>query len=224
MLIKRLTFNHKILGLNLSLPDEQSNRERSRRIAFYSICSASFPKPTIISFPYVTINNNISIADIQIPIVAKLTSDSPEEVMFAATCTSSNHIIVVHKNAKKVSTLLCKRKKSVCSKNSDDEGFQNRHLLFRGLMRYFKTDQQKALVREFLKKCIEKVIYAVSTCPIYVCFGSSFCIIINLYVIVKKSDYDVEKLIMMQNLKPRTAGLKPMKIGDVDSSNSRQGN
>ena len=29
-----LTFNHKVLGSNLSQPDERSNRESSRRIVF----------------------------------------------------------------------------------------------------------------------------------------------------------------------------------------------
>ena len=35
-------------------------------------------------------------------------------------------------------------------------------------------------------------------------------------VIVQKSDYDIKKLIRMQKLKSRTAGLKSTKIGHVD--------
>ena len=37
--------------------------------------------------------------------------------------------------------------------------------------------------------------------------------------LVKKSDCDIKKLIMMQKPGPRTAGLKPSKIGDVGSVN-----
>ena len=37
-----------------------------------------------------------------------------------------------------------------------------------------------------------------------------------LDVIVKKSDYDVKRLIMMQKLVPRTVGLKLTRIGHVD--------
>ena len=36
---------------------------------------------------------------------------------------------------------------------------------------------------------------------------------------VKTSDYDIKKLIMMQNLEPRTVGLNPTKIGHVDRVN-----
>ena len=48
-----------------------------------------------------------------------------------------------------------------------------------------------------------------STCPIFVGFwpaflGSTFCIIIDFH-------YDIKKLIMMQKLKLRIAGLKAMK-------------
>ena len=35
-------------------------------------------------------------------------------------------------------------------------------------------------------------------------------------VTVRKSDYDITELIMTQKLEPRTAGLKPTKIGLVD--------
>ena len=36
---------------------------------------------------------------------------------------------------------------------------------------------------------------------------------------VKKSDYDIKKLIMMQKLQPRTTDLKLTKIGHVDRVN-----
>ena len=62
--------------------------------------------------------------------------------------------------------------------------------------------------------------YTLSTCPISVGFrpavlGCSFCIIIN-FLTSQSLNYDIKKLIMMQKLEPRTAGLKPNKIGYVD--------
>ena len=50
--------------------------------------------------------------------------------------------------------------------------------------------------------------------------GSNFRIIINLLTSqLKKSGYDIKKLIMMQKLESRTVGLKPTKIGHVDEVN-----
>ena len=46
--LERLAFNHKVVGLNLSLPDERSNRKTSCRIGFYSVYLVSF-WPTMIS-------------------------------------------------------------------------------------------------------------------------------------------------------------------------------
>ena len=45
-------------------------------------------------------------------------------------------------------------------------------------------------------------------------FGSSFCIIISF--LITSYNYDVKKLIMMQKLQLRTAGLKPTEIGHAD--------
>ena len=61
-----------------------------------------------------------------------------------------------------------------------------------------------------------------STCPILVGFrpavpGSSFCVIINFLMSwLKKSDYDLKRLIMTQKLEPGIAGLKPTRTGRVD--------
>ena len=51
--------------------------------------------------------------------------------------------------------------------------------------------------------------------------GISFYIIINFFsVIIKKSDYDIKKLIMMQKLEPRIAGPKHTETGHVDTGQS----
>ena len=51
---------------------------------------------------------------------------------------------------------------------------------------------------------------------------SSFCIIINFcHVIIKKRENVIKKLMMMQKLDPRTAGLMPSKIEHVDTGQDK---
>ena len=69
--------------------------------------------------------------------------------------------------------------------------------------------------------------FTLSTSPIFMdfwraVFGSSFCIIITFLMLQSLFNYHIKKLIMMQKLKPRTIGLKPTKIGQVDGIRDAQ--
>ena len=96
------------------------------------------------------------VADIKIPIVTKLSSDSPDEIRFAATCTASDHIIIVNKNAKKIAALLAHQRSSQETHPEHPTPLPNNHVLIRGFMRCFKTEE-RARVRNFLKHCIDQV-------------------------------------------------------------------
>ena len=44
-----MTFNRKVLGSNLSLPDERSNNDARRKIDLYRVYLVSLQEPTILS-------------------------------------------------------------------------------------------------------------------------------------------------------------------------------
>ena len=45
--LERLIFDHKVLGSDLSQPDEQSNRKTNHGIGFYGVYLESLPRLTI---------------------------------------------------------------------------------------------------------------------------------------------------------------------------------
>ena len=83
--------------------------------------------------------------------------------------------------------------------------------------RFSSPKQLKCCYHHFLNT----ITYTLFTCPIFLGFRPRLLVLVSSYnqffdVTVLKSDYDIKKLIMMQQLEPRAVGLRPTKTARVD--------
>ena len=96
---------------------------------------------------------------VQIPIIGKISADSPKEIVFAARLAKSKHIIIVNESASEVVSLLKRllreRGSSTTSTSDEDTEQPSTSVLLRSILRRCKNEEDKLDVQAFFRKSYE---------------------------------------------------------------------
>ena len=100
---------------------------------------------------------------IEIPVVAKMTTDSRKEILFAARCALSNHTVIISTKAKHTVALLKKLRQS-----HDKKSLQNNHTgnelpklsSQAELIGKYESKEDQIVVQHFFQKSLDFVSFA----------------------------------------------------------------